>query len=66
MMTNANCPECGCKLQRLSGKDGHAVIEVFDRERLRGTVERRVIDAVYACTGCEFAIIGRQIASAAA
>lgn len=55
------CPECGAALQRLSGLDGFAIETRLDMDRANmafGTKQARRMDAVYACTACEFAQIG--------
>lgn len=67
-MTNAtatakHCPECGSKLQRLSGKDGHQVVRCmsFDKGSMSGHLETRALmmDVIYACNGCEHVEGGR-------
>lgn len=64
-LTTRTCPECGSQLQRLSGKDGHKVVNVmsFDKETgiMSGRVELKALmmDAIYACQTCEHVEGGR-------
>lgn len=47
------CPECGARLQRLSGSEGYAVEPVAPALRGGKVFERKRLATIYACRRCE-------------
>lgn len=60
MKNLSECPDCGGALNALRGADGHAVDVVIATDQFGGLlpgaplVERKRLDAVYACSACDY------------